>query len=608
MPILCVSIGSWCRLILPHSVFCFILKGDVILMEKEIQVLYDRWLTKAVDDADLINELKAVAGNEEVINDAFYRALEFGTAGLRGVIGAGTNRMNIYTVRVATQGLANYLRKHYETASVSISYDSRIKSDLFANEAARVLAANGIKVYLSTELQPTPVVSYAVRYHKSQAGIMVTASHNPSKYNGYKCYGSDGCQMTDVAAGEVYDEIQKLDCFDDVKLVDFNEALKAGTIEYIKDEFYESYLDKVQEQSIRKGICEGSDLKVVYTPLNGAGNKLVRKILDRTGVKDVNIVKSQEMPDGNFPTCPYPNPEIKEALEEGLKLCYEVKPDLLLATDPDSDRVGIAVPEGDGYRLITGNETGIMLTDYILKSRIELDNLPKDPVMVKTVVTSVLVDRVAANYGVEVKNVLTGFKYIGEQILHLEEKNEDFRYVFGFEESYGYLAGSYVRDKDAVVASMLICEMAAYYKKQGKALVDVLNGLYEKYGFYKNVTLSFEFDGASGMETMKNIMDNLRNYSKDEMGGYKIIRHADYLLQFDKDLVTGDEKKIDLPKSNVLSFFLEGGNAIIVRPSGTEPKIKIYFTGVGKDDADAVKTVNGLIDYVKNSKDFFPEA
>ncbi len=577
-------------------------------METAVKSLYEEWLENAVDDASLIDELKDVEGDEEQIYDRFYRALEFGTAGLRGVLGAGTNRMNIYTVRVATQGLANYLKKHYDKASVSISYDSRINSTLFAEEAARVLAANGIKVHLSKELQPTPVVSYAVRYFKSQAGIMVTASHNPSKYNGYKCYGSDGCQMTDNAANEVYSEIQQLDCFKDVKLVDFKQALSDGTIEYISDEFYESYLQKVEEQAIRKGICEGSDLRVVYTPLNGAGNKLVRKILDRMGVKDVHIVKSQEMPDGNFPTCPYPNPEIREALEEGLKLCAKVKPDLLLATDPDSDRVGIAVPDGDGYRLMTGNETGIMLTDYILKSRVELGTLPIDPVMVKTVVTSVLVDRVAAKYGVEVKNVLTGFKYIGEQILRLEEKNEENRYVFGFEESYGYLAGSYVRDKDAVVASMLIAEMTAYYRKQGKSLVDVINELYAEFGYYKNVTLSFEFDGASGMETMKNIMDGLRSYSADEMAGYKIVRHADYLLQFDKDYVNGTEKAIDLPKSNVLSFFLENGNAIIVRPSGTEPKIKIYFTGVGKDEADAEKTVAGLIEYVKNSDVFFPKA
>ncbi len=576
-------------------------------MDSKIRSLYERWLEKAVDDISLIEELKSVGGSEEAVYDRFYRSLEFGTAGLRGVLGAGTNRMNIYTVRAATQGLANYLLKNYEDPSVSISYDSRINSTLFADEAARVLAANGVKVYLSTELQPTPVVSYAVRYHKSQAGIMVTASHNPAKYNGYKCYGSDGCQMTDTAAGEVYSEIQKIDCFDDVKLVDLDKALSDGTIEYIKDEFYESYLGKVEEQAIRKDICKDAGLRVVYTPLNGAGNKLVRKILDRVGVKDVHIVKSQEQPDGNFPTCPYPNPEIREALEEGLKLCSEVKPDLLLATDPDSDRVGIAVPEGGGYRLITGNETGIMLTDYILSSRIELGTLPHDPVMVKTVVTSVLVDRVAANYGVEVRNVLTGFKYIGEQILRLEEKNEENRYVFGFEESYGYLAGTYVRDKDAVVASMLICEMAAYYKKQGRSLSSVLDGLYSKYGFYKNITLSFEFDGASGMDKMKSIMDNLRNLKTDALAGYKIVRRADYLLQYDRDLVTGEEKKIDLPKSNVLSFFLEKGNAIIVRPSGTEPKIKIYFTGVGKDEDDAVKTAEGLIDYVKNSGVFFPK-
>ncbi len=576
-------------------------------MELGIQELYNKWLENASDDVSLIEELKEVKDNEEAVYDRFYRSLEFGTAGLRGVIGAGTNRMNIYNVRVATQGLANYLLKNYDSSSVSISYDSRIKSELFASEAARVLAANGIKVYLSTELQPTPVVSYAVRYFKSQAGIMVTASHNPAKYNGYKCYGYDGCQMTDKAAAAVYDEITKLDCFTDVKLVDFNKALEDGTIEYIGDEFYESYLSKVEEQSVNKGICENSGLSVVYTPLNGAGNKLVRKILDRVGVKDVHIVKSQELPDGNFPTCPYPNPEIKEALAEGLKLCEEVKPDLLLATDPDSDRVGIAIPDGDGYRLVTGNETGIMLTDYILSNRKALGTLPENPLMVKTVVTSVLVERLAAKYGCELKNVLTGFKYIGEQILELEQKNEENRYVFGFEESYGYLAGTYVRDKDAVVASMLICEMAAYYKKQGKSLVDVLDGLYKEYGFYNNVTLSFEFEGASGMETMKNIMDGLRNSGVTEMAGYSIVKHADYLLSFEKDFVSGETTEINLPKSNVLSYSLEGGNAIIVRPSGTEPKIKIYFTGVGTDKADAERVTNILIDYVKNSGLFLPE-
>ncbi len=576
-------------------------------MELKVKELYEEWLKNASDDSNLISELENIKNDDDAIYDRFYRSLEFGTAGLRGILGAGTNRMNIYTVRVATQGLANYLLKKYDSSSVSISYDSRINSDLFAAEAARVLAANGIKVYLSTELQPTPVLSYAVRYHKSQAGIMVTASHNPSMYNGYKCYGSDGCQMTDNDATAVYNEIIKLDCFTDVKLCDFDKALADGSIEYIKDEFYESYLTKVEEQAVNKGICEGSGLRVVYTPLNGAGNKLVRKILDRTGVKDVHIVKSQEMPDGNFPTCPYPNPEIRETLEEGLKLCREVKPDLLLATDPDSDRVGIAVPDGDDYRLITGNETGIMLSNYILSNRKALGTLPENPVLVKTVVTSVLMEKVAQKYGCELKNVLTGFKYIGEQILELEQKNEENRYVFGFEESYGYLAGTYVRDKDAVVASMLIAEMTAYYKRQGKTLANVIDELYKEYGFYNNTTLSFEFDGALGMQTMKNIMDSLRNCELTEMAGFSIVKQADYLLSFEKDYIKGTTTEIKLPKSNVISFSLEGGNAIIVRPSGTEPKIKIYFTGVGTDKEDAVRVTNDLIDYVKNSKIFFPE-
>ena len=581
--------------------------GDVF-MDLKVKELFNEWLNNASDDSSLIEELKSIKDDEDAVYDRFYRSLEFGTAGLRGILGAGTNRMNIYIVRVATQGLANYLTKKYESSSVSISYDSRINSDLFAAEAARVLAANGIKVYLSTELQPTPVVSYAVRYHKSKAGIMVTASHNPSKYNGYKCYGADGCQMTDHDATALYNEIIKLDCFKDVKLCDFDKALNEGMIEYMKDEFYESYLEKVEEQAVNKGICVDSGLRVVYTPLNGAGNKLVRKILDRTGVKDVHIVKSQEMPDGNFPTCPYPNPEIKEALEEGLKLCREVKADLLLATDPDSDRVGIAVPDGDDYRLITGNETGIMLSNYILSNRKALGTLPENPILVKTVVTSVLMEKIAAEYGCELKNVLTGFKYIGEQIFELEQKNEEYRYVFGFEESYGYLAGTYVRDKDAVVASMLIAEMAAFYKRQNKTLANVIDELYSKYGFYNNTTLSFEFDGASGMQTMKNIMESLRNSKLTEMAGFDIVKCSDYLLSFEKDYATGATKEINLPKSNVIAFSLKGGNAIIVRPSGTEPKIKIYFTGVGTDKDDAVRVTNNLIDYVKNSEVFFPES
>ena len=403
----------------------------------ETKKLYELWLNKAVEDKDLTDELQSIKGNNDEIYDRFYRSLEFGTAGLRGIIGAGTNRMNIYNVRLATQGLANYLNKKYDTSAVAISYDSRIKSTLFAKEAARVLAANGVKAYLSRELEPTPVLSFAVRELKCQAGIMVTASHNPAAYNGYKCYGADGCQMTDIAAGEVYAEIQATDCFDGVKTADFEQAAAEGSIEYMEDGLYEKYLENVSAQAINPGICKDAGLKVVYTPLNGAGNKLVREILKRTGVSEVTVVKEQENPDGNFTTCPYPNPEFKEALQLGLDLCEKVQPDLLLATDPDSDRVGIAVKDGSGYRLISGNETGIMLTNYILSCRKAQGTLPQRPIVVKTVVTSILINRICEKYGCELRNVLTGFKYIGEQILELEQKHEENRYVFGFEESYG---------------------------------------------------------------------------------------------------------------------------------------------------------------------------
>ena len=563
----------------------------------EIKEIYKSWLANATEDQDLITELAGM--NENDIKESFYRELKFGTAGLRGIIGAGTNRMNIYTVRKATQGLANFLNKKYENPSVAISFDSRIKGFLFAKEAARVLAANGVKAYISTELQPTPVVSYAVRELKASAGIMVTASHNPAEYNGYKCYGSDGCQMTDVNAGLVYDEIQKVDYFNgDIKLVDFEKALDNGLVEWIGDDLYEKYLDKVQEQTINKDICKGSGLKVVYTPLNGAGNKLVRKILARIGVENVVVVPEQENPDGNFTTCPYPNPEEKEALSVGLELCSKEQPDLLLATDPDSDRVGIAVKTADGYRLMTGNETGIMLLNYILSCRKAAGTLPKDPVAVKTVVTSKLVDRVCEKYGCELKVVLTGFKYIGEQILLLEQKNQEDRYVFGFEESYGYLAGSYVRDKDAVVASMLICEMAAYYRQQGKSLDEVMTSIYKEFGHYLNRTESFKFEGAAGMEIMGRIMDSLRAEPPAAVYNSKVTELADYLNSYKKDLSTGETEEIKLPKSNVLSYSLEGGGAVIVRPSGTEPKIKIYVTSVGESDEDAAHKSDVIFAYM----------
>ena len=563
---------------------------------------YNLWLEKAVEDGDLIDELKSIKDNEEEIYERFYRSLEFGTAGLRGVIGAGTNRMNIYVVRQATQGLANYVIKKYGKGAVAISHDSRIKADLFMNEAAKVLAANGIKVYITTELQPTPVLSYLVRYFKCQAGIMVTASHNPAKYNGYKAYGEDGCQMTDVAANAVYDEICNIDIFNDVKTMDLNEALDKGLVEYVSDDVYTSYLEEVKKQQVNPGVCKDADIKVVYTPLNGCGNKLVRRVLKEIGVKEVSIVKEQELPDGNFTTCPYPNPEYKEALQKGLELCEKEKPDLLLATDPDADRVGIAVKDHDGsYRLISGNEDGVMLTDYILSNRKANGSMPENPVVVKTIVTSKLIEKLCEKYGAELRNVLTGFKYIGEVILGLEQKGEEDRYMFGFEESYGYLAGTYVRDKDAVVASMLICEMAATYKKQGKTLAQVIDGLYEEFGYYMNKTLSFEFEGAQGMQKMADIMSGLRDNAPAEIAGRKVVKTADYKLSVEKDIISGEEKTINLPKSNVLQYNLDGEHMVIVRPSGTEPKIKIYLTAVGNDKADAERIIGELETAMENT-------
>ena len=523
----------------------------------EIMKAYNEWCKNAVEDKDLIAELESIKNDENEIYERFYTSLQFGTAGLRGIIGAGTNRMNIYVVRQATQGLANYVINKYGNGSVAISHDSRIKADLFMIEAARVLAANGIKVYITKELQPTPVLSYLVRYFKCQAGIMVTASHNPAAYNGYKAYGEDGCQMTDVAATAVYDEICKLDIFNDVKTVDFDEALKSGMIEYVDERVYETYLDKVMEQQVNPGICKDADLKVVYTPLNGAGNKLVRKILDRIGVTDVTVVKEQELPDGNFTTCPYPNPEIKEALAKGLELCEKEQPDLLLATDPDADRVGIAVKDYDGsYRLITGNEDGVMLTNYILSCKKANGTLPENPVVVKTIVTTKLINKLCEKYGCELKNVLTGFKYIGEIILNLEKNHEENRYLFGFEESYGYLSGTYVRDKDAVVASMLVCEMAAYYKKQSKSLAEVIDGLYEEFGYYLNKTYSFEFEGAAGMQKMSDIMSSVRENMPEAVDKYKVVKVSDYMLKKETDIKTGENSDINLPKSNVISLNL----------------------------------------------------
>ena len=562
--------------------------------------LYDLWLKNATEDPDLIPELESIKDDQDAVYDRFYRELEFGTAGLRGVLGAGTNRMNIYVVRYATQGLANYLKKNYDKASVAIAGDSRIKSDVFVKEAARVLAANGIKAYVARELQPTPVVSFCVRELKCQAGIMVTASHNPAKYNGYKCYGSDGCQMTDESADAVYSEIQSIDIFNDVKTIEFEQGLADGSIEYIDDTVYDSYIENVKKQAVNPGICKGAGLKVVYTPLNGAGNKLVRRVLAETGVDNVVVVKEQEMPDGNFTTCPYPNPEIKEALQLGLDLCEKEKPDLLLATDPDSDRVGIAVKLKDGsFRLMTGNETGIMLTNYILSCRKALNNLPQNPFVVKTIVTTELVAKICDKFGCELRNVLTGFKYIGEQILELEKAGEEERYIFGFEESYGYLAGTYVRDKDAVVGSMLICEMAAFYRTKGISLLQAREDMYKKYGNYLHSQKSFQCEGASGMERMKEIMTDLRANPPKAIGGLKVVDIADYLASEETNLETGAKTVLTLPKSDVIAFKLEQGASVIIRPSGTEPKIKAYYTTIGDTRADAEAQEEKLIEDFK---------
>ncbi len=559
--------------------------------------IYNEWLEKAKEDAQITQELLDIKDDNDAVYDRFYTPLTFGTAGLRGVLGAGINRMNIYVVRHATQGLANYIKKKYGTGSVAISHDSRINSDVFKIEAARVLAANGIKAYITEELEPTPVLSYLVRNLGCVAGIMVTASHNPAEYNGYKAYGEDGCQMTDVAAGMVFDEIQAIDVFDDVKLCDFDEALKNGSIEYVKNSVYDEYIAEVEKRQVNPGICKDANLNIVYTPLNGAGNKLVRRALADIGVENVTVVKEQENPDGNFTTCPFPNPELEEALAKGLELCKATGAELLLATDPDSDRVSIAARRADGtYRLYTGNEIGAMLTEYILSCRKANGTLPKDPIVVKTIVTTKIIEAMCKEYGAELKNVLTGFKYIGEVILGLEQKGEEDRYVFGFEESCGYLSGSYVRDKDAVVASMLICEMAAYYKKQNKSLVDVIDGIYAKYGYYLNTTLNFYFKGAAGMQKIADIMDGLRNNAPKTIAGYQVEAIADYSEKVATDLVTGKTEAIDLPKSNVLSYTTEGGHCAIVRPSGTEPKLKIYITAIGKTAEQAKEITDKISD------------
>ena len=550
-----------------------------------ISETYERWLTDAVDDPDLNVELRGIANNQEEIFDRFYRELEFGTAGLRGVIGAGTNRMNVYTVRKATQGLADYLNSRYPAPCVVICYDSRIKSDLFAKEAARVLAGNGVSVHLFAELAPVPVLSFAVKHLACQAGIMVTASHNPAKYNGYKCYGPEGYQMTDEDAGIVTECIQKLDLFTDIRLADFDAAVADGRITMVGEDVVDAFLACVATQQINPGICAQSDLKVIYTPLNGAGNKPVRKILERIGLSEVTVVPEQELPDGNFPTAPFPNPELRQPFELALKLAETVEPDILLATDPDCDRVGIAVRQNGEYVLLTGNETGCLLLNYILSCRANQQALPENSVVIKTIVTSDLATRIAESFGCEMRNVLTGFKYIGEQIVEMEQAGTPERFQFGFEESYGCLAGTHARDKDAVVASMLICEMAAYYKANGLSLLDVLQVLYHEHGAYRHLLVNVQFEGAKGMAAMDSIMQKLRSKPPKKLGGLNVLAIADYMTA-ERKTATGVEV-LTLPRANVLVFELENHASIIVRPSGTEPKIKGYVTATGATPAEA---------------------
>ena len=550
-------------------------EGNIMDIKKE----YERWLANATTDADVLAELKTL--DDAKIEDAFYRNLAFGTGGLRGVIGAGTNRMNVYTVAKASQGLADYLNKNFETPSVAIGYDSRIKSDVFAKVAAGVFAANGVKVNIWPTLMPVPTVSFATRYLHTSAGVMVTASHNPSKYNGYKVYGADGCQITTEAAAEILDEIEKLDIFADVKTSDFEADMANGSIRYIPDGVYTAFVEQVKSQSVLFGEEVNKNVAIVYSPLNGTGLKPVTRTLKEMDYTNITVVKEQEQPDGNFPTCPYPNPEIKEAMALGMAYAKKCNADLLLATDPDCDRVGIAVKNKAGeYELLTGNQTGMLLLDYICSQRVKHGKMPADPVMVKTIVTMDMGEQIATHYGLRTINVLTGFKFIGEQIGKLEKQGKADSYVFGFEESYGYLTGSYVRDKDGVDGAYMICEMFSYYATKGISLLDKLDELYKTYGYCLNTLHSYEFDGSAGFSKMQSIMQAFRGDIK-EFGGKKVVKLLDYAPGLN-----------GLPKSDVLKFLLEDNCSIVVRPSGTEPKLKTYISvsAENKETAEAVES------------------
>ena len=551
---------------------------------------YKRWLSANLIDFDLHAELAGIENDEEAIKERFAVSLKFGTAGLRGTLGAGTNRMNIWVVRQATQGVADWVKTQGGTQTVAISYDSRLKGWTFAKDAAAVLAANGIHVRLYDELMPVPALSFATRYYQCNAGIMITASHNPAKYNGFKAYGPDGCQMTDDAAAIVYDQIQKTDVLTGAKYISFAEGVAKGLIQFVGEDCKEALYEAIESRQVRPNLCKTAGLKLVYSSLNGTGLVPVTRVLSDMGITDITIVPEQEYPNGYFTTCSYPNPEIYEALEKGLELAKKVGADLMLATDPDADRVGIAMKCPDGsYELVSGNEMGVLLLDYICAGRIEKGTMPKNPVAVKSIVSTPLADLVAKHYGVELRHTLTGFKWIGDQIAQLEANGEEERFIFGFEESYGYLAGSYVRDKDAVVGSMLICEMAAYYRSIGSSIKQRLEEIYAQYGRFLNQVDSYEFAGLSGMDKMAGIMNTLRTNPPVEFAGRKVVSVTDY----NKPEETG------LPKANVLIFGLEDGATVVVRPSGTEPKIKTYFTTLGKDLAEAQKEKDELAAVLK---------
>lgn len=551
---------------------------------------YARWHAADLEDFDLNKELCDIEGDEDAIKERFAVALKFGTAGLRGVLGAGTNRMNIYVVRQATQGVADWVKTQGGTQIVAISYDSRLKGWTFAKEAASVLAANGIHVRLYDDLNPVPALSFATRYYQANAGIMLTASHNPAQYNGYKAYGPDGCQMTDDAAAVVYASIQRTDVLTGAKHMSFAEAVSRGLISFVGDDCKKAFFEAIEARQVRPGLAKTSGLKLVYSPLNGTGLIPVTRVLKDIGITDITIVPEQEYPNGYFTTCSYPNPEIFEALEKGLELAKKDGADLMLATDPDADRVGIAMKCPDGsYELVTGNEMGVLLLDYIAAGRKEKGTMPQNPVAVMSIVSTPLADKVAAHYGVELRHVLTGFKWIGDQIARLEKDGEEDRFIFGFEESYGYLAGSYVRDKDAVIASMLICEMAAYYRSIGSSIKQRLEEIYKEYGRYFNQVDAFSFPGLSGMDKMAGIMENFRKNPPKDFAGKKVVKIVDY----------AEPERTGLPKANVLIYTLDDGATIVVRPSGTEPKIKTYFTTLGKDLAEAKRKKDELAEAVK---------